>query len=127
MPGGAGLIVVLLACLQPESASAPAAVEPPIVASAEVFGTEGGVLAYGKVHGVCAGVVYVELVGADGRAQARDAAASGAWQTEPLGEAPARLRWGCDPDGDGRVESPDVGSAPVGVVPLTGGVLVLPP
>ncbi|GDX82847.1 hypothetical protein LBMAG42_46580 [Deltaproteobacteria bacterium] len=126
MPRGGGLIVWLLACLEPAVDRHPRSIEAPIDARSDPPASVGSVVGHGRVVGECAGVVRVEAATADGTVLDRAEAREGSFRLGPISTQPAQLRWGCDVDGDGVVSAEAVASAPVGSVPLIGAVLVLP-
>ena len=86
----------------------------------------GAVRGHGRVLGGCGGIILVEAADEDGRVLARAEASGGRYALGPMQSAPAQLRWGCDEDGDGVVLADAVADSPIGRVPLTGAVLVLP-
>ena len=104
----------------------PREIEVPIDARSELAATSGSVVGHGRVLGECAGVVRIEAATADGTVLDRAEVREGTYRLGPIAREPAKLRWGCDADGDGLVPAQDVVSAPVGNVPLIGAILVLP-
>ncbi len=126
MPRGGGLIVWLLACLEPAVDRHPRDIEAPIDARTAPPAASGSVVGHGRVVGECVGVVRVEAATADGAVLDRAEVRGGTYHLGPIAHEPAQLRWGCDVDSDGLVPAEDVVSAAVGNVPLIGAVLVLP-
>lgn len=126
MPGGARLIVLLAACLAPAPSPLPGAVSAPIDARGALTAEAGAVIARGRVVGACAGVVRVEFDSRSGEVLGRGVASGGSYLVGPMEQTPARVRWGCDADGDGVVPAPAVTAVALTDVPLTGAVLVLP-
>lgn len=86
----------------------------------------GTVRGHGRVVGGCSGIIRVEAADEEGVVLARAEAGGGRYALGPMQSAPDQLRWGCDEDGDGVVLAEAVAHAPIGWVPLTGAVLVLP-
>lgn len=138
MPGGAGLkrtrgplallgaLGLLAGCLREPEAPARALVHAPIDAGVAVSGEGGTASVAGRVSGPCEGAVIVEAVDGSGQLLGRARAKEGRWQLSGLAQAPARLRWGCDNNGDGYVSASAVAEGGPPRLSLQGAVLVLP-
>lgn len=120
MRGGAALILLpLAACLlragEAGSTASPPTTGLPPLHQAEALASEGAPSVRGRLSGRCAGPVALEAGTLNQSRPLTAVRADGGTYVLPVpADVPVVLRWGCDPDGDGRVADAALSTAELG-------------